>query len=89
MAAKKTTRKTSRKKTTRKSAIRRLEEELPADLRAYSRRVRTGLTKLEREIELFLELFAQPTVQAALRRFVESDDPMPYLPPAGSGSSRP
>jgi len=52
-ARKKTSRKkTSRKKTARRSAIRRFEDEvLPADLRAYSRRVRAGLTKLEREIE--------------------------------------
>jgi hypothetical protein len=52
MAARKTTRKTTRKKTSAKSAIRRFEEEvLPADLRAYSRRVRRGLSRVEREIE--------------------------------------
>lgn len=33
-----------------------------------------------KELEIFLELFARDTVQEALRRFVESDDPMPYLP---------
>lgn len=36
--------------------------------------------ELRRETEVFLELFSRPVVQAALRRFVESDDPMPYLP---------
>ena len=46
-------RKTARKKTTRrkKSAIQRFDEALPPDLRAYSKRVRSGLSKLEREIE--------------------------------------
>ena len=32
------------------------------------------------ELDLFCELFARPVVQEALRRFVESDDTMPYLP---------
>jgi enoyl-CoA hydratase/carnithine racemase len=36
--------------------------------------------ELRREIDLFCELFAQPTVMAALRKFVESTDAMPYLP---------
>jgi enoyl-CoA hydratase/carnithine racemase len=36
--------------------------------------------ELRREIELFCELFARPTVMTALRKFVESTDPMPYLP---------
>jgi len=35
---------------------------------------------LRREIDLFCELFARPTVMAALKRFVESTDAMPYLP---------
>jgi enoyl-CoA hydratase/carnithine racemase len=35
---------------------------------------------LRREIDLFCELFARPTVMAALKKFVESSDPMPYLP---------
>jgi enoyl-CoA hydratase len=36
--------------------------------------------ELEREIEVFCELFTLPTVEASLRRFVESNDPQPYLP---------
>ena len=36
--------------------------------------------ELRREIELFCELFAQPAVEAGLRRFVESEDAQPYLP---------
>ena len=35
---------------------------------------------LRREIELFCELFTRPTVMAALKKFVESTDAMPYLP---------
>jgi len=36
--------------------------------------------ELEREMELFLELFQRPVVQEALRKFVEAKGPMPYLP---------
>lgn len=36
--------------------------------------------ELERERELFLSLFESPVVEAALDRFVHSDDPRPYLP---------
>jgi enoyl-CoA hydratase/carnithine racemase len=36
--------------------------------------------ELRREIDLFCELFARPTVMAALKNFVESTEPMPYLP---------
>jgi enoyl-CoA hydratase len=36
--------------------------------------------ELQREIEIFCELFARPTVMAALKKFVESSDAMPYLP---------
>jgi enoyl-CoA hydratase/carnithine racemase len=36
--------------------------------------------ELEREMELFLELFQRPVVQEALRKFVEDKGPMPYLP---------
>jgi enoyl-CoA hydratase/carnithine racemase len=36
--------------------------------------------ELRREIEIFCELFARPTVLSALKKFVDSDDPMPYLP---------
>jgi enoyl-CoA hydratase/carnithine racemase len=35
---------------------------------------------LRREVDLFCELFARPTVMAALKKFVESSDAMPYLP---------
>src|SRR5215468_2197773 len=36
--------------------------------------------ELKQEIELFCELFARPPVLAALKKFVESTDAMPYLP---------
>jgi enoyl-CoA hydratase/carnithine racemase len=36
--------------------------------------------ELRQEIEIFCELFARPAVAAGLRKFVESDDPHPYLP---------
>jgi enoyl-CoA hydratase/carnithine racemase len=36
--------------------------------------------ELRREIDLFCDLFARPTVMAALKKFVESTDAMPYLP---------
>jgi enoyl-CoA hydratase/carnithine racemase len=36
--------------------------------------------ELKREVDLFCELFARPTVMAALKKFVESSDAMPYLP---------
>ena len=36
--------------------------------------------ELRSEIDIFCELFAQPAVQAGLRRFVESADKQPYLP---------
>lgn len=36
--------------------------------------------ELAEEKQRFLDLFAQPRVVEALRRFVESDDKMPYLP---------
>ncbi len=36
--------------------------------------------ELRREIDLFCELFARPTVMAALKKFVEDSSPMPYLP---------
>lgn len=35
---------------------------------------------LDREKELFLSLFTSPVVEAALDRFVHSEDPRPYLP---------
>jgi enoyl-CoA hydratase len=36
--------------------------------------------ELREEIEIFCGLFEQPAVEAGLRRFVESNDPLPYLP---------
>ena len=36
--------------------------------------------ELRREIDLFCELFSRPAVMAALKKFVESSDAMPYLP---------
>ena len=36
--------------------------------------------ELRREIDLFCELFARPTVMSALKKFVESTEAMPYLP---------
>jgi enoyl-CoA hydratase len=35
---------------------------------------------LRREIDVFCDLFMRPAVDAALRRFVESTDALPYLP---------
>jgi len=36
--------------------------------------------ELEREKDVFIELLGSPTVERALRKFVESDDVRPYLP---------
>jgi enoyl-CoA hydratase/carnithine racemase len=36
--------------------------------------------ELQREIEIFCELFTRPAVEAGLRKFVESTDALPYLP---------
>jgi enoyl-CoA hydratase/carnithine racemase len=36
--------------------------------------------ELRREIDLFCELFARPNVMAALKKFTESTEAMPYLP---------
>ena len=36
--------------------------------------------ELKHEIELFLELFSRPAVEAGLKKFVESTDAQPYLP---------
>ena len=35
---------------------------------------------LQREIDIFCELFVQPAVEAGLRKFAESEDAQPYLP---------
>jgi enoyl-CoA hydratase len=36
--------------------------------------------ELRREIDIFCDLFTRPTVQAGLKKFVESNDAQPYLP---------
>lgn len=36
--------------------------------------------ELQREIDLFCDLFGQPAVEAGLKKFVESTDAQPYLP---------
>src|SRR5438477_4607914 len=36
--------------------------------------------ELQREIDVFCELFTRPEVMAALKKFVEDSGPMPYLP---------
>ena len=36
--------------------------------------------ELQREIDLFCEMFRRPVVQAGLRKFVESTEALPYLP---------
>src|SRR5437868_10590511 len=36
--------------------------------------------ELRREIEIFCELFAQPAVEAGLRKFAQSTEAQPYLP---------
>jgi len=36
--------------------------------------------ELEREIEIFCDLFAQPAVEEGLRKFVENEGVQPYLP---------
>ena len=36
--------------------------------------------ELRREIDIFCNLFAQPAVEAGLRKFVQSSDSQPYLP---------
>ena len=36
--------------------------------------------ELQQEIDIFCDLFAQPAVEAGLRKFVESSDSQPYLP---------
>lgn len=36
--------------------------------------------ELQREIDIFCKLFVRPNVETGLRKFVESADPLPYLP---------
>jgi enoyl-CoA hydratase len=60
-----------------------------AQLGKFDRRTATAAKKfikpipyeeLQREINVFCELFAEPAVEAGLRKFVESEDAQPYLP---------
>src|SRR5207244_12352901 len=36
--------------------------------------------ELQREIEIFCEVFTRPAVMEGLRKFIESTDALPYLP---------
>lgn len=36
--------------------------------------------ELQHEVDIFCDLFARPAVEAGLRKFVESEDALPYLP---------
>jgi enoyl-CoA hydratase/carnithine racemase len=56
----------------------RFAPEVVARAKPFVKRVPEA--ELAEEKRLFLELFAEPRVQAALRTFVESRDVMPYLP---------
>ena len=56
----------------------RFAPEVQAPAKRFIKRV--PYVELAAEKELFLQLFTQPRVVAALRRFVESEDAMPYLP---------
>jgi len=57
---------------------------LDADTRAAAKKFVKPIPRAElnREIELFCELFSRPVVMESLRRFVESDEPMKHLPVA-------
>lgn len=56
----------------------RFAPEVLAQAKRFIKRVPTS--ELDAEKELFLQLFKEPRVVEALRRFVESSDAMPYLP---------
>ena len=43
--------------------------------------------EINKEIELFCKLFNRPVVMGALRRFVETDDPMKHLPVAAQNDN--
>jgi enoyl-CoA hydratase len=67
----------------------RIARATAAQLRKFDRRTAAAAKKfikpipreeLRREIDLFCELFAQPAVEAGLRKFVESKEAQPYLP---------
>ncbi len=60
-----------------------------AQLRKFDRRTAIAAKRfiktipyqaLREEIDIFCELFAQPAVEAGLRKFAESEDALPYLP---------
>lgn len=60
-----------------------------AQLRKFDRRTAIAAKKfikpipyeeLRKEVDIFCELFAQPAVEAGLRKFAESEDALPYLP---------
>jgi enoyl-CoA hydratase/carnithine racemase len=36
--------------------------------------------ELQQEVDIFCDLFTRPAVEAGLRKFVESEDALPYLP---------
>jgi enoyl-CoA hydratase/carnithine racemase len=56
----------------------RFEREVVASAKAFVKPLPRA--ELEEEKRRFIDLFAQPRVVEALRRFVESEDKMPYLP---------
>jgi enoyl-CoA hydratase/carnithine racemase len=56
----------------------RFAPEVQAQAKRFIKRVPSA--ELDAEKELFLQLFKEPRVVEALRRFVESSDAMPYLP---------
>jgi len=67
----------------------RVARSTAAQLRKFDRRTASAAKKfikpvpyeeLRREIDVFCELFAQPAVEAGLRRFVENKSAQPYLP---------
>jgi enoyl-CoA hydratase len=53
-----------------------------AETRATAKKVMKPIPykELQEEVEIFCELFARPAVMAALKKFVEATDAMPYLP---------
>jgi enoyl-CoA hydratase/carnithine racemase len=56
----------------------RFAPEVQAQAKRFIKRV--PIAELDAEKELFLQLFKEPRVVEALRRFVESSEAMPYLP---------
>ena len=67
----------------------RLARATAAQIKKFDQAIATAAKKfikpipydeLRREIDLFCDLFTQPAVEAALKRFVESTEVQPYLP---------